>query len=143
MTPEQHAGKTANLIIFLGILYSALNLVALLGNTALARRGYGLPGLGIALVILGLGYGIRYGSMACLYTATGLFGLLAGASLVLCAWHRVWYLALRAILSGWAWFVLWRTVPAMRVLRQTGSTPVKTSRYGEFFLRRWRQQRKG
>ena len=57
-TPAQRLGRTANLVIFLGILYALLHLLAVLG----LLRGYRLPGLGlvIALGILGLGYGIRH-----------------------------------------------------------------------------------
>src|SRR5262252_7890772 len=68
-TPVQRLGITANLVIFLGILYALLHCMALLG----LLHGYRLPGLGlvIALSIVGLGYGIRYGSRACLYAASG------------------------------------------------------------------------
>ena len=61
----QRLSVTANLVIFLGILYTVLHL---LGCIRLLH-GYHLSGLVVALGLLGFGYGIRYGSSVCLYAA--------------------------------------------------------------------------
>jgi hypothetical protein len=129
---------TANLVIFLGILYTLLHFIALLG----LLRGYHLPGLGliIALSVLALGYGIRYGSRACLYAATAVFAVLSlcfGALLV-SAW-RPYYL-LRLGLSVWTLWRLYRALPLMRLLQQQRAFPLPMSRYGERFLHRFRAQ---
>ena len=76
MTPEERVGKTANVVIFLGILYAVLAVVMLLRGTDTTTRS--LLTLGISFAVIGLGYGIRYGSMVCLYLTTGLFGLFIG-----------------------------------------------------------------
>jgi hypothetical protein len=137
MTPAQRVGKTANLMIFLGILYTVLHLVALCGNTALAVRSYGGIGLGVALGILGLGYGIRYSCIVCLYTATGVFALLTTYSLYKTVSQPALYESMRCILSGWALYRLCCAIPAMSVLKQTHAIPICTSRYSAFFLQRW------
>jgi hypothetical protein len=136
MTPEQRVGKIANLVIFLGILYTVLHLVALCGSTGLTARGYGWPGLLVALGMLGLGYGIRYSSMICLYTALGVFALLTGFHGYRCGLYFSVGQLLRVLLSAWAFYGLCRALPAMYVLKKTNSIPVRTSRYGDFFLRR-------
>ena len=127
---------TANLVIFLGILYALLHLLAILR----LLHGYRLPGLGlvIALSILGLGYGIRYGSSACLYAAMGTF---AGLSLYFGALVVVAgrpYHMLRLVLSAWTFWRLCRALPLMRLLQQERAFPLPMSRYGERFLRRFR-----
>jgi hypothetical protein len=136
MTPEQRVGRIANLMIFLGILYTLLSLAALLGSAALRARGLGLTGLIVALAVIGLGYGIRYCSIACLYAATGLFVGFTGYALVRLVPAPGVFPALRLGLSGLALYGLGRSIPAMRTLKQTGSIPVQSSRYGDFFLRR-------
>jgi hypothetical protein len=136
MTPEQRVGRIANLMVFLGILYTLLSLAALLGSAALRARGLGLTGLIVALAVIGLGYGIRYGSVACLYAATGLFVGFTGYALVRLVPAPGVFPTLRLGLSGLALYGLGRSIPAMRTLKQTGSTPVQSSRYGDFFLRR-------
>jgi hypothetical protein len=130
----QRLGRTANLVIFLGLLYTVLHLLGFLG----LLHGYHLPGLVIALGLLGLGYGIRYGSSACLYVATAVcgglslyFGALLGSG-----WKP--YYVLRVVLSTWAFWRLYRAIPAMRLLQQEGAFPLPMSRYGAFFLRRLR-----
>ena len=139
-TPAQRLGMTANLVIFLGILYALLHLLALLG----LLHGYRLPGVGlvIALGVLGLGYGIRYGSRACLYAATGIFaGLsLSFGTLVVATWRP--YHMLRLGLSAWTLWRLYSALPLMRLLQQEGAFPLPMSRYGERFLRRF-QARSG
>src|SRR5215468_3520341 len=96
---------------------------------------YHLSGLIIALGLLGLGYGIRYGSSACLYVA---MAICAGLSLycgvlVVSGWTP--YYMLRLALSAWAFWRLYRAIPAMRLLQQEGAFPLPMSRYGELFLR--------
>ncbi|HEY7712832.1 MAG TPA: hypothetical protein VIG57_22690 [Candidatus Entotheonella sp.] len=136
MTPEHRVGRMANLVIFLGILYTVLSLAALLGSAAMRARGFGLTSLLVALVVIGLGYGIRYGSVACLYAAMGLFVGFTGYALVRLVPAPGVFPALRLALSGWALYGLGRAIPAMRTLKQMGSIPVQSSRYGDFFLRR-------
>src|SRR5712692_2634636 len=136
LTPAQRLGMTANLVIFLGILYTVLHLAGFLG----LLRGYRLPGLVVALAILGLGYGIRYGSSACLYAATGIFvGLgLYFSVLVVSAWTP--YSMLRLVLSIWACWRLSCAIPTMRILQREQVFPLPMSRYGERFLRQVRQR---
>ena len=134
--PAQRLGTTANLVIFLGLLYTVLHLLGFLG----LLHGYHLPGLVIALSLLGLGYGIRYGSSACLYVATALF---AGLSLyfgVLVVSGWIPYYMLRLALSVWALWRLYCAIPAMQLLQQEQAFPLPMSRYGEFFLRRLRER---
>jgi hypothetical protein len=135
-TLAQRLSMTANLVIFLGILYTVLHLLGILG----LLRGYRLSGLAVALGILGLGYGIRYGSSACLYAATAIFGglgLYFGA-LVVSAWAP--YSMLRLVLSTWACWRLCCAIPAMRLLQRAQAFPLPMSRYGERFLRHVRQR---
>jgi hypothetical protein len=127
----QRLGKTANLVIFLGLLYAALHLLGFLG----VLHGYRLPGLVIALGLLGLGYGIRYGSSVCLYMA---MAICAGLSLycgllVVSGWTP--YSILRLGLSTWAFWRLYRAIPAMQLLQQEQAFPLPMSRYGALFLR--------
>ena len=131
-SPAQHLSRTANLVIFLGLLYTVLHLLGFLG----LLHGYHLPGLAIALGLLGLGYGIRYGSSVCLYAATALcagLSLYYGA-LVVSGWRL--YSMLRLVLSTWACWRLYRAIPAMQLLQQEQAFPLPMSRYGELFLRR-------
>src|SRR5262252_1062424 len=88
------------------------------------------------VILLGLGYGIRYGSSACLYVA---MAICAGLSLycgvlVVSGWTP--YYMLRLALSAWACWRLYRAIPAMQLLQQEGAFPLPMSRYGELFLRR-------
>jgi len=133
-SPAQRLGRTANLVIFLGLLYTVLHLLGFLG----LLHGYHLSGLAIALALLGLGYGIRYGSSACLYVAMAVcvglslyFGALLGSR-----WTP--YHMLRLVLSAWAFWRLYRAIPAMRLLQQEQAFPLPMSRYGELFLCRLR-----
>jgi hypothetical protein len=129
--PAQRLGMTANLVIFLGLPYTVLHLLGFLG----LLHGYRLSGLVIALSLLGLGYGIRYGSSACLYVAMVLF---AGLSLyfgvlVVSGWMP--YHMLRLGLSTWAFWRLYRAIPTMKLLQQEQAFPLPMSRYGALFLR--------
>jgi hypothetical protein len=131
-SPAQRLGRTANLVIFLGLLYSVLHLLGFLG----LLHGYQFPGLIIALGLLGLGYGIRYGSSACLCVATAVcagLSLYFGA-LVVSGWTP--YYMLRLVLSTWALWRFYHAIPAMRLLQQEQAFPLPMSRYGELFLRR-------
>jgi len=139
MTPPQRVGKTANLVIFLGILYTLLSLVALLGNVGLAARGFSGFGLVAALVVMGLGYGIRYSRIICLYLGISVFVLFAGVLLVKVVNDAAPLQVVRLLLSLWTLYVLWRTVPDLRMLRQTAAKPIRTSPYAELVWRRWRQ----
>ena len=139
MTPEQRGGKTANLVIFLGILYTILSLVALAGNLRLSTGGFGNFSLIVSLFVIALGYGIRYGSKACLYTTIGVFACFSGVTLFKFASRFSLLQLARFSLSTWTLYVLCRTLPALHLLQQTGSTPVKTSPYGDLFLKHWRK----
>jgi hypothetical protein len=131
-SPAQRLGRAANLVIFLGLLYTVFHLLGFLG----LLHGYHLSGLIIALGLLGLGYGIRYGSSACLYVATAVCGGLSlyFGALVVSGWMP--YYMLRVVLSTWACWRLYRAIPAMRLLQQEGAFPLPMSRYGELFFRR-------
>jgi hypothetical protein len=139
MKPEVRVGQTANLMIFLGILYSALHLVALLGNAGLASRSFGVPGLLIALGVIGLGYGIRYSHTLCLYAATAVFAALTLYGLIHLLTAPAVRPVIRFLLSALALYELCRAIPAMRILKATDTPPIRTSRYGEYFLRRWKK----
>ena len=136
-SPAQRLGRTANLVIFLGLLYTVLHLLGFLG----LLRGYHLPSLVVALGLLGLGYGIRYGSSACLYVAMAIcVGLsLYFGVLVVSEWTP--YYMLRLVLSTWACWRLYRAIPAMQLLQQERAFPLPMSRYGERFLRHLQARR--
>ncbi len=138
--PDVRVGQTANLTIFLGILYTILHLVALLGNVSSSSRHFGVPGLLVALAIIGLGYGIRYSSTFCLYIATAVFAALTLYSLISLVTAPAVMSAIRFLFSALALYGLCRSIPAMRFLKATGTLPVRTSRYGDFFLRRWKKK---
>jgi hypothetical protein len=132
----QHLSLTANLVIFLGILYTVLHLIGCLG----LLQGYHLSGLVVALGILGLGYGIRYGSSVCLYAAIGVcIGLsLYFSGLVVSAWTP--YSTLRLVLSTWTLWRLCRAVPVMGILQQKQAFPLPMSRYGKTVLHRFQKR---
>ena len=141
LTPEKRVGLTANLTIFLGILYTSLSIAAIAGITSLSIRGYGTKSIAIGCVIIGLGYGTRYGSKTCLYIATVSFGLLA-------AYFMYNYLLIKSInpmvrfvFSIWATSTLARTIPAMIRLKAAGSLPDRSNRYRDFFLKRIQNKR--
>jgi len=128
---------TANLVIFLGLLYTVLHLLGFLG----LLHGYHLSGLAIALGLLGFGYGIRYGSSTCLYMAMAVCAGLCLYFGVLVVSERTPYYTLRVMLSGWAFWRLYRAIPAMQLLQQERAFPLPMSRYGERVLRRLRARR--
>lgn len=133
MTPEERVGKTANVVIFLGILYTALACLMLFRRLDVTAN---MLTLGIALGVTGLGYGIRYGNSVCLVVTTGLFGLFVAYFGYMTGLLKAPRPALRLILSCWALLRLCRAIPALRILKHIDSKPINTSRYGEFFLRR-------
>ena len=139
MKPEVRVGQTANLVIFLGILYTVIHLVALLSNADSTSRSFGLPGLLVALVAIGLGYGIRFSSRLCLYVATALCAVVALYSLAHLMTASTLKLAIRSVLSTLTLYKLCRSIPAMRILNATHTPPIRTSRYGDYFLRRWKK----
>jgi len=135
-SPEKRVGNTANLTIFLGILYTSLSIVSITGCTSLALRGYGTRSIIIGFIIVGLGYGIRYGNKASLYSATVLFGALALYFVYTFFLNNTMSSVLRSILCIWAVSRLLKTVPEMTLLKETGSSPDRNSRYKTFFLKR-------
>lgn len=139
-TPEKKVGRTANLTIFLGILYTSLSIAALSGITTLTARGYGTKSAIIGCVIIGLGYGTRYGSKECLYIVTVFFGILAAYFMYNFLIHKATNSIVRFTFSIWAASTLARTIPAMIRLKATGSSPDRNSRYKDFFLRRKQQK---
>ncbi|MFQ5714477.1 MAG: hypothetical protein ACE5GU_10650 [Candidatus Scalinduaceae bacterium] len=138
-TPEKMAGKTANLIIFLGILYSNLSIVAITGNVALLKIGYGIKSVIVGLTIVGLGFGIRYGSIVCLYTVTGLFALLASYFMYNFLVGKPINYIIRFVFCMWAIRSLAKSIPAMISLKASGSLPDRSSRYKDFFLKHIRR----
>ena len=136
-TPEQRVGKAANVSIFLGILFTLIHLLALSGLPAMTQRGYGLPGLAIAVGFIGLGYGIRYGSYAAFYLTTGGFAALGVYFAARFAITVESAMLLRGVLTAWAFANLCRAISDLRTLRQNDAFPLPMSRYGTFFLRRW------
>ena len=135
-TPEKMVGRTANLTIFLGILYTGLSIVAVSGVTSLSTRGYGIQSIIVGCTIVGLGYGIRYGSKACLYMATVLFGMLAAYFLYNFLINKSINSIVRFAFSVWAVSTLTRAIPVMAELKAKGASPDRSSRYKDFFLRR-------
>jgi hypothetical protein len=135
-TPEKMVGRTANLTIFLGILYTSLSIVAVSGITSLSARGYGIQSIIVGCTIVGLGYGTRYGSKACLYISTVLFGMLAAYFMYNIVINKSINSIVRFAFSVWAASTLTRTIPVMARLKAKGSSPDRSSRYKDFFLRR-------
>ena len=127
---------TANLVIFLGILYTMLHFIGCMG----LLHGYHLSGLVVALGILGLGYGIRYGSSICLYAA---IGVCAGLSLyfgmlVVSAWTT--YSMLRLVLGTWTLLAPLSCHSADADTATATGFPLPMSRYGEAVLRRFQKR---
>ena len=136
LTPEKRVGLTANLTIFLGILYTSLSIAAISGIVSLSARGYGTKSIIIGCIIIGLGYGIRYGSKTCLYIAAVFFGLLAAYFMYNFLLSKSINPIVRFAFSVWAASTLARTIPAMIRLKATGSSPDRSNRYRDFFLKR-------
>jgi len=135
-TPEKMVGRTANLTIFLGILYTSLSIVAVSGVTSLSTRGYGIQSIIVGCTIVGLGYGTRYGSKACLYISTVLFGMLAAYFMYNFLINKSINSIVRFAFSVWAVSTLTRAIPVMAELKAKGASPDRSSRYKDFFLRR-------
>ena len=135
-TPEQRVGRVANVTIFLGILFALIHLLALGGLPAMAQRGYGLPGLAIAVGLIGLGYGIRYGSYIAFYLTIGGFAALCVYFATRFAITGQPAMLLRGGISAWVFASLCRAIPDVRTLRREAAFPLPMSRYGAFFLRR-------
>lgn len=136
MTPAERVGKTANVVIFLGILYAVMSLVVVFREAGTAPQWSSVVAVAVAVGLVGLGYGVRYGSLGCLYVAIGLFVGLMGYFFAVGVSHGTLRSVVRFLLSGWAVFLLCRALPAMYVLKQTQTKPLPTSRFGELFLRR-------
>ncbi len=141
LTPEKRVGLTANLTIFLGILYTSLSIAAIAGIATLSTRGYGLKSIIIGCVIIGLGYGVRYGSKICLYIATVFFGLLAAYFMYNFLLSKSINPIVRFVFSIWATSTLARTIPTMIRLKAAGSSPDRSNRYRDFFLKRIQNKR--
>ncbi|MGR3219853.1 MAG: hypothetical protein ACUZ8H_08565 [Candidatus Anammoxibacter sp.] len=135
-TPEIKVGKTANLIIFIGILYSILSLLALTVCHFFMQRGYGVTSLIIGIIIIALGYGIRYGKTTCLYAATGIFTAVSAYFLFNIIIGRHVFMSVRLVFSIWVLSSLVRAIPKMIKLKAAGSSPDRNSKYKDFFLRR-------
>lgn len=141
LTPEKRVGLTANLTIFLGILYTSLSIAAISGIASLSTRGYGTKSIVIGCMIIGLGYGTRYGSKACLYIATAFFGLLAGYFMYNFLLSKSVSPIVRFAFSMLAASTLARTIPAMIRLKAAGSLPDRSNKYRDFFLKRIQNKR--
>ena len=136
LTSEKRVGLTANLTIFLGILYTSLSIAAITGIASLSARGYGPKSIVIGCIIIGLGYGTRYGSKICLYVATVFFGMLAAYFMYNFLLSKSISPIVRFAFSIWATSTLARTIPAMIRLKEAGSSPDRSNRYRDFFLKR-------
>ncbi len=136
LTPEKRVGLTANLTIFLGILYTSLSIAAISGIASLSTRGYGIKSIIIGCVIIGLGYGIRYGSKICLYIAAVFFGLLAAYFMYNFILSKTINPIVRFAFSILAVRTLVRTIPVMIRVKAAGSSPDRSNRYRDFFLKR-------
>ena len=136
---DNHArrvGKMANLVIFLGILGNVLSVLALTVSQGLARRGYGFGYITMGLLMMGLGYGIRYRYERCLYAALALFAVLAVNFLVkLCLYHTG-YLTLRLALCAWVTYRLTQSVSPMRMLIAANAFPDRSNRFLALLLKR-------
>jgi hypothetical protein len=86
-----------------------------------------------------LGYGIRYSSTRCLYAATIVFAALTLYGFIVVLTAPAIRSVIRFLLSALALYGLCRSIPAMRILQATNTPPIRTSRYGDFFLRRWKK----
>ena len=136
LTSEKRVGLTANLTIFLGILYTSLSIAAISGIVSLSARGYGTKSIIIWCIIIGLGYGIRYGSKTCLYIATVFFGLLAAYFMYNFLLSKSINPIVRFAFSVWATRTLAMTIPVMIRLKAAGSSPDRSNRYRDFFFKR-------
>jgi hypothetical protein len=141
ITPEKRVGITANLTIFLGILYTSLSIAAIAGISSLSTRGYGTKSIVIGCMIIGLGYGTRYGSKICLYIATVIFGSLAAYFMYNFLLSKSIGPIVRFAFSIWAASTLVRTIPAMNRLKAAGSLPDRNNKYRDFFLERIQNKR--
>lgn len=139
-TPERRVGRAANVTIFLGIMFAVIHLLALTGLPALAQRGYGLPGWTISAGLIVVGYGIRHGSYAALYIATGAYAVLTVHAVARLATAGTPALFVRSAVAAWMLVSLCRAIPHMRELRRQAAFPLPMSHYGAFFLRRWRRK---
>lgn len=135
-SPEKIVGRTANLTIFLGILYTSLSIAAISGITSLTMRGYGIKSVFIGCSIIGLGYGVRYGSKICLYVATFFFAMLAVYFMYNFLINRATNSIVRFGFSAWATVTLTRAIPVMIRLKAAGSSPDRSNCYRDIFLRR-------
>ena len=139
--PEQRVGRAANVTIFLGILFTVIHLAALSGLPAMAERGYGLGGLAVSVGTVVVGYGIRFGSYAALFLATGGFAVLTVQSAARLGATGAPAVFLRSAVAAWMLVSLCRAIPAMRELHRKAAFPLPMSRYGTFFLRRWTRKK--
>lgn len=134
--PAKKVGKTANLIIFIGILYSSLSILGITVCSFFVDRGFGWKSLPIGLSIVGLGYGIRYGKKPCLYITTGIFSVVFAYFLYRLLNESQYMLIPRVGLCLWAIISLTTAIPAMLTLEESGGLPDRNSKYKDFFLRR-------
>ncbi len=126
--PMQRLRRVIHIIVCLALFYMTLNSVALLGHQQLTQHGYGWRGLGIALALLALGAGIRYGSLFCLYGVVGLFGSVSLSMFRLFVDTAEPDALLRCTISTWILLILCRAIPAMHRLRQQQVFPLSMSR---------------
>ncbi|MBI2469971.1 MAG: hypothetical protein HYV59_01835 [Planctomycetes bacterium] len=132
----QRVGKVANLVIFLGILGIILSIVALTISHGLSQRGYGFGYVVIGLLMMGLGYGMRYRHKYCLYAAISLFTILSCNFLFRLVAHHTSYLTIRFVLCAWVSYRLFQSVSSMRELIMTNAFPDRDNRFMRFLLRK-------
>ena len=139
----QQVGKTANLVIFLGILGIVLSVAALTMSDSLARRGYGTFYAFTGLLMVGLGYGVRYRYKHCLNAALILFVTISCHFLYRFVVYHTAYILLRLSLSMWVSYRLFKALSSMKILIETNTFPDKTNRFIGFLSRQKKHDHSG
>lgn len=136
MNHAQRVGKVANLVIFLGILGIMLSIAALTFSQGLSHRGYGFRYIILGLLMIGLGYGMRYRYTYCHDAAIVLFLMLSGNFFLRLFAHYTSYLALRFLLCSWVSYRLILSASSLRELIATNTFPDTENRFMRFFWRK-------
>lgn len=128
----QQVGKTANLVIFLGILGIVLSIAALTMSDSLAGRGYGTFYAFTGLLMVGFGYGVRYRYKHCLNAALILFVTISCHFLYRFVVYHTAYILLR-----------FQALSPMKILIETNTFPDKTNRFIGFLSRQKKHDHSG
>jgi len=131
----QRVGKVANLVIFIGIMGIVLSILALTISDSLAKRGYGYMYISFGILMVILGYGVRYRYKHCLFVALVLFLYLSCNFLFRFFAHHTAYIFLRFLLSTWVSFRIFQSIPSMQLLIKANIYPDRTNRFTSFLSR--------